>query len=81
VAAETHRLLVLIAEFDRLQGWRREGFASWPQGALISTERDPGPHLRWMGCRVLPREARPITRAVGPHRRWRRARGCGPTRA
>src|SRR6186713_933345 len=26
--AETHRLLRLIAEFDRLLGWKREGFAS-----------------------------------------------------
>jgi len=40
VYAETHRLLALIAEFDRLEGWRREGFASCVDWLAYSTRID-----------------------------------------
>jgi hypothetical protein len=40
LAAETHRLLSLIAEFDRLEGWRREGFASCADWLAYSTRID-----------------------------------------
>jgi hypothetical protein len=31
--ADSYRLLALIAEFDRLEGWKREGFASCAAGS------------------------------------------------
>ena len=40
VYAETHRLLRLIAEFDRLEGWKREGFASCAEWLAYSTRID-----------------------------------------
>ena len=42
VAAETRRLLSLIAEFDRLEGWRREGFSSCAEWLAFRTRLDKG---------------------------------------
>jgi hypothetical protein len=40
--AETHRLLRLIAEFDRLEGWKHEGFASCADWLAYATRLDKG---------------------------------------
>jgi hypothetical protein len=56
VSAETCRLLQLIAEFDRLEGWKREGFASCAEWLAYST------HLDKMTAREKVRVARAIVR-------------------
>jgi hypothetical protein len=56
VAAETYRLLSLIAEFDRLEGWRREGFASCVEWLAYSTRIDK------MTAREKVRVARALAR-------------------
>jgi hypothetical protein len=56
VAKETHRLLMLIAEFDRLEGWRREGFASCVDWLAHSTRIDK------MTAREKVRVARALAR-------------------
>ncbi|MEX1258985.1 MAG: DUF222 domain-containing protein [Gemmatimonadota bacterium] len=42
LASETRRLLSLIARFDRLQGWKREGFASCASWLAYRTGLDKG---------------------------------------
>src|SRR5690606_23806457 len=37
IASVTHRLLVLMAEFDRLEGWRLHGFANCADWLAYST--------------------------------------------
>ena len=37
---ETHRLLLLIAEFDRRHGWKLHGFSSWADWLAYSTRLD-----------------------------------------
>jgi len=54
VAAETHRLLRLIAEFDRLEGWKREAFASCAEWLAYST------HIDKMTAREKVRVARAL---------------------
>ena len=40
IGAETHRLLTLVAEFDRLEGWKREGFGSCAEWLAYRTRLD-----------------------------------------
>ena len=40
LAADSYRLLALIAEFDRLQGWKREGFSSCAAWLAYRTRLD-----------------------------------------
>ena len=56
IAVETHRLLWLIAEFDRLEGWSREGFASCVDWLAYSTRVDK------MTAREKVRVARALVR-------------------
>ena len=53
---EVHRLLRLIAEFDRLEGWKREGFASCVEWLAYST------HIDKMTAREKVRVARGLAR-------------------
>src|SRR5687767_11491776 len=54
--ADSYRLLALIAEFDRLEGWRREGFASCASWLAYRTQLDK------MTAREKVRVARALTK-------------------
>jgi len=54
--ADSYRLLALIAEFDRLEGWKREGFASCASWLAYRTQLDK------MTAREKVRVARAVTK-------------------